>query len=526
MNLFPNLKHYSTYSWLVLVGTGVFGAFSWNLHFIIEFSTLINSNASSFIFIIFHLFFISLGSISYIFLFRNLDSFVLYLISSTTLCFSMVTMLFVNKIWLISLLLGIAGYSIGIGLVVAHYNLIYFFENPQMGARMYSLALMSIAPFMIIEAFIDRFARDKKWINLSFLVLILILIFSSILVGKRKFSLFSQEEEKVELVNRIGKYGWSSLFALFWGFFFTNTYYSTILLFQIYELTDYLYHFVIEVAFIFFLFSYPVGLLADIIGRRITVTIGFIIQALAFLLLPFISDINSYLLIFFPLTIGLGFTFSIISGIVLMFETTPKKKFKLDFSIHIIFVGLGMSSGVLLGEIIKSTIQNEPMYLSLILLFIIIMAVVVLSQINETLPSKKELSWRQTLRYILVFSHNGTLLYNYEFSANKLKFSRTNSLVLAGALKAMTTLIQEMADNEEQLKIIKQEEFSILIESSTKILTAVIATEELSETRERMKLFNQEFEFVFEDVLSKKIEEQTFYQSANLIIQKVFGERT
>ncbi|MHA1868387.1 MAG: hypothetical protein ACTSXD_10125, partial [Candidatus Heimdallarchaeaceae archaeon] len=225
-------------------------------------------------------------------------------------------------------------------------------------------------------------------------------------------------------------------------------------------------------------------------------------------------------------TIGLGFTFSIISGIVLMFETTPKKKFKLDFSIHIIFVGLGMSSGVLLGEAIKSTIQNEPMYLSLILLFIIIMAVVVLLQINETLPSKKELSWRQTLRYILVFSHNGTLLYNYKFSANKLKFSRRNSLVLAGALKAMTTLIQEMADNEEQLKIIKQEEFSILVESSTKILIAVIATEELSETRERMKLFNQEFEFVFEDVLSKKIEEQTFYQSANLIIQKVFGERT
>jgi len=41
-----------------------------------------------------------------------------------------------------------------------------------------------------------------------------------------------------------------------------------------------------------------------------------------------------------------------------------------------------------------------------------------------------------------------------------------------------------------------------------------------------MKLFNQEFEFVFEDVLSKNIEEQTFYLSADQIIKKIFGERT
>ncbi|MHA1303321.1 MAG: MFS transporter, partial [Candidatus Heimdallarchaeaceae archaeon] len=421
MGLFPSFKEYTLSNWLVLIGSGLLGAYAWNLHFIIEFSALINAKSSSFIYIIFHLFFITFGCLFYIKIAERLNTYWTYLVSVSFLGLSLIALLLVENIWLISLFLAVAGFNIGIGLGVAHYQLTFFFDKPQFGGRFYSLALMSIAPFMIIETLIDRRGIELKWLNVVFLSLILVLIFSSVLLGKKGHMLYIQEKEKDPILKRIRTKKWSLGFALLWGFFFTNTYYSTILVFNIYGLIGKLHIFVIEVATIFLLFSYPVGFLADIIGRRMTTVIGFFIQALAFLILPFLNGDSSALLLIFPLTIGLGFTFSIIAGLVLMFELSPKNQVRYNISTHLAFVGLGMSCGVLLGEGVKSLIKDEPIFLSLILLFIILVAIIVVFQVEETLPPASELKWRKAIRYILVLSKDGVPIYKQELDSSNRK---------------------------------------------------------------------------------------------------------
>ncbi len=522
MGLFPNFKDYTKDNWLVLVGSGLFGAYTWNLHFIIEFSVLINAKATTFIYIIFHLLFISLGAILYSSSLKRLNNYWLYISVSFLLGSALILMLFTTNLVIISALLAVAGFNIGIGLGAAHYHLTYFFNDQKFGGRMYSLALLSIAPFMIIESVIDKAGSKKVWLNVVFLVIIFLLIITSIVLGMKNHTLFVQEEEKYPFISGWNKHKWSLLFAIFWGFFFTNTYYSVVNLLEIYDNISYLNTFVIEVAALFLIFSYPAGTLSDLIGRRATVLTGFFIQALGFLGLPFFKDYPNVVIVFFPLTIGLGFTFSIISGLVLMFEQTTKNKVREYFTVHIIFIGIGMASGALIGWIMKSTIRNDPVYFSLILLFIFFLALIFTAQVEETLPSANELEWRKTLLFLMVMSKSGTTLYKHRFDTEHFSLTESESFLITGAIKAMTEILQDVARNKEPLKLIKQQNFSILIEDSDNLLVAVLATADLKEIRKKMREFITEFNNEFSDNIKNKVENEVAFITGDKLIAKVF----
>lgn len=54
------------------------------------------------------------------------------------------------------------------------------------------------------------------------------------------------------------------------------------------------------------------------------------------------------------------------------------------------FVGLGSAVGVLLGEVLSKLIETKTAYLTIVLLFVFICAIIVVFQVYETLPSSSE----------------------------------------------------------------------------------------------------------------------------------------
>lgn len=163
--------------------------------------------------------------------------------------------------------------------------------------------------------------------------------------------------------------------------------------------------------------------------------------------------------------------------------------------------GIGLIAGVILEQSFVLFVQRENYeHISLILLFIIVSATLIIFQLKETKPSKEEIEWKNAAQYLLVLSKSGVPLYSYNLSSDG-KGPKHDELLLGGALVAVSTLIKEIAQNREKLKVVKQEGFSILFEEGEEVLTALLALKELKILRRKMEDFTAKFESFFGEVL-------------------------
>lgn len=341
-------------------------------------------------FVIFHLIALPIGSIFSIkVIYKKGNHFFKYFLLDSFMVFFFISMIIINQPWYIPIGLFGAGFSIGGIVGLTYVQLLPMFKKPEFAGRYFSTAFIFIFLFVLFEAVIMKI--NNSMIIIIYIFVLYVLVVLTAFIGRDAINEgIIQEPLKIRSYikkkNNLPKLGIAFLFGYYW----VNTYYIAFLFLELYELQGNLYDFVIFLSITIVTTSFFAGFLADIIGRRIVILIGLMIQALAFSVLSFFSPNATLLLFIFPIVLGIGLSFTISIGLV-VFGDLPEYKYMRDTtSIFFLFMGIGMVAGMLLGEVLRPLFR-EPADLTVILLFIFVCATIVILQFKETLPSKSEI---------------------------------------------------------------------------------------------------------------------------------------
>ncbi len=149
------------------------------------------------------------------------------------------------------------------------------------------------------------------------------------------------------------------------------------------------------------------------------------------------------------------------------------------------------------------------------------------AEMTEIKPPKREPDWRSTVQYLYVIDQSGLLLYEQDMhqTDNDIGKSR-DSAILGGALIAISSLLKEIALNTNPLKVISQEGFCILIEEGQHVLVALVTTEELQTSRQKLQEFLAEFERKFEGKIQNNINKgdiRQAFKTAGTLAKRFFN---
>jgi len=492
----------------------------WSLHFNLEFSVVLRANLPGF-FILLHLIGVIFGSLLGLKFINKWDHYKAFLFINITMVLSFIGMVLITQPWFGALGLFIAGICIGGGCGLTSEQATRVKDFPKFGGRLTSLTFIMVSIFIIIEALLIFYSIILLQVIIFVIILVLFFVFQSkgkdySIIPEQKLLSFKKYVQKKENIPNLA-------LGFFYGFFMTSNYYAAFLIFNNLGLTDKFPLFVIVFWATFGILAFPVGLMMDKFGRKIITLIGFGFQAFGFLILWFIgiNDIN--LIVIFPIFLGIGVSMSLMGEIILFGEIPRKNQVRDTFYIFFIFIGIGCSLGVLLCELLKSVFIIEPEYLAIVLLFIFLIASVILSQLKETLPSKEELEWKNSLLHIYVISKTGLPIYDQDLSELRLNQQKPDETLLSGALVAISALLKEISSKKSPLKVVRQEGFSILIEEGEKVLVAFISTQELKIIRKKIQDFLEDFEILFEDLLNLEIANINAFLPAKTIVRKYFA---
>ncbi|MBN1803354.1 MAG: hypothetical protein JW891_17720 [Candidatus Lokiarchaeota archaeon] len=141
-----------------------------------------------------------------------------------------------------------------------------------------------------------------------------------------------------------------------------------------------------------------------------------------------------------------------------------------------------------------------------------------LSKVEFDLVDKYD--WRQSLLHINVVQKSGMTLYSQELRP---KTPIIDDYLLGGILTAVSYLLKELSSQKKPLKLIEQEQFSILIEEGENIFVVVIALQEHPIIRQKMKAFLSDFQKAFKDILNDKVPKPKLFLSTHALVSKHFN---
>ncbi len=468
-------------------------------------------------YVVFHYIGLFLGSVFALKLaYRKVGHMVLYFLFVVFLTFFFSCMLIFTESWSVPITITGAGFCIGVLFGLLNTNFYPVYTTRQYGGRYFSFAFILMIFFIVVEAII---INDYTLMCVMILCMFCALAIIAGVLGKDVVNTYPVQNsikirDYLRKKNNLPKIA----FGLIWGFFWSNTYYAAVLVFQREAVAQYLNQFVVVIGIAIVVFLMPSGLIADTFGRRITILLGFMTQALAFLSLVFFAENSFFLIYIFPVILGIGFALSLTTGMLVFGETPEGSHIRDETNLFFVCGAVGMFCGVFIDEVMKPFFFEQPAYLAVVLLFIFVCATIVIYQMKETLPPKEELAWKDSVQFIyILLKASGLPIYsqvlkNVADTNVKVNVGEvTDDTLLGGALVAISSILKELAKNENPLKVIKKEGFTILVEEGEKVLVALVAMEELKIIRKKMREFLEEFQDFYRDLLVSKMDGQGRY---------------
>lgn len=526
MKILPPAIKFSRTEWMAFLSGVIGSAFIFIAHFSLEYLIVIKSSLPL-VYLILPYFTIPFGVILSMTIFKKVNHYLRLVVwfSCYVGTFICILLLIENQIESNSIII-ILGYFL-IGIFVGGYigdvfwQIIFALGNdPEFNGRSNSLGYIVIS-ILVIFITILYSNNDNVLTSFGLLILIFTLIISTyfgmdkeILPTQKLFKFKSFFTEKKNISNLT--------VSFLVGLFTTIPFYSAALLMDHYGFLERYSEFVLVFWIIVALTAFFNGLLLDIIGRRLGIILGFCLQSLAFVLFSF-DQSEFMILIILPIIFAIGFI-STIGFYLFLFENTPAEHIRDAIFVNYLSLDFGMLVAIIFAELIKDAITRDPILLSVILMFFFIIAIMIIFQLEEKKPSKDELEWRKSVRYLTVLFKSGLPVYNQNLSELQSAKSSPNEL-LGGALVAISALLQEIAQDKEPLKIVKKEGFSIMIEEGEKVIVAVITTKELKTIRKKMKNFLDEFQIFFSDFIQDEIANTQLFTPSKALVSKYFGER-
>ncbi len=511
-----------------LVASVINGAIIWLLHFVTEF-TAIRNNTLGYSDLIYHYIGVFIGALFFLIKISKYNKNKILMIAVSSLTLSQIILINTSNPAIARFTLFIAGFSVGNSVVLAYPYIYDIMNKIELNGKINYLSYMIIAVCVITATIFDMMHSNYL---LSILMIILLLIFL-ICVLKNK----NNEYERLNrhplkfYFNHIShnsiNYSYF-LLSFFIGFFFINTYYSIILLLDIkgYLINDFTtFNKFIMILFITcFLFSFPIGVLYDHLGRKWMILLGFYINAIAFLVISISNTFNSLMLyVILPFLIGLGFTLSIFGGFLMVnLELAPKEFIIEHNSMSWIFFAMGLIIAHITDQFLYKYLQEQIIIMPLIIIFTYFTATIIVFQIKESLPSRKEMEWKKKIDLLLILTKYGIPIYSYEFEKyNNNNQHNTDTILTGGALVGISTMIKELT-SKSNLKVIRQENYCIMLEETEHVILAIMASEELKIIRDHMIEFIMEFESFFSDVFDSWNSNTVVFLPTKKLVEKYF----
>ncbi|HUY01586.1 MAG TPA: MFS transporter [Candidatus Deferrimicrobium sp.] len=257
-----------------------------------------------------------------------------------------------------------------------------------------------------------------------------------------------------------------------------------------------------------------IGFLGDFYGRKRMWYLGLIFGAGGAFLFGFFQTELSVMLTLMMF----GIVFACISNFVIItYSDLLFSEKKMGRYLGLI-VGIGVAGGLLFGAGIGLALIGIPVAnFALTLMVLVLFGFGTLGQAQETLPPRKELEWYRTIKHLYVIHENGVCMHDYAF-----RKSETDSQLVSGGISGIMAIIQELTESKTRLKIIKQEDMNILLQYGTNITVCLLATEDLSILRKKMKIFTQEFEEFFRTVIPNWNGNIDYFSPADILIERIF----
>ncbi|MFW9995099.1 MAG: MFS transporter [Candidatus Odinarchaeota archaeon] len=312
------------------------------------------------------------------------------------------------------------------------------------------------------------------------------------------------------------------LVSLFLGFFFTSIYYSILdFLVKQTAIPDLRFIQVITFFLVIFIVASPLGKIADKIGRKVVILAGIYLQGIALVLTAVIPDLNllTILVIITPL-LAIGVEAGIFLGFLIISELTPETGRRTYSGITSIFFGCGMTLGLILSEAVQTGASQSPLTLNFVLLLMYFTYTLVVVLVKEPLPSRAEREWHSKIRELLVISKSGLPLFHHSFSVGG---EEIDSALTSGALTGINQLIPEITRQDTRLKVVKQENFCVLFEHSSRITLALLAVEDLAILRKKMRSFLAEFELFFGKLIDQWMGDTIVFSPAERLVKTNFS---
>jgi len=142
-----------------------------------------------------------------------------------------------------------------------------------------------------------------------------------------------------------------------------------------------------------------------------------------------------------------------------------------------------------------------------------------MGEMQETdLKTESELNWRKRIHHILIFLPNGVCLFDHSFKEDK----EIEPQFVSGGITGISGLIQELTHSKTKIKIVEQEEMTILLEHGKYISVALITEENLVTLRQKLTELIENIEDFFQEELENFQGDLKIFSKIGKFVQKIF----
>ncbi len=138
---------------------------------------------------------------------------------------------------------------------------------------------------------------------------------------------------------------------------------------------------------------------------------------------------------------------------------------------------------------------------------------------RHDLRVESETNWFKRLHHLYLFLSNGICIYDEPFKSE----TDVDSQLVSTGLTGISSLVKELTKSETKIKIVEQEEITIILEHGQYLSGALIAEENLITLRNKLVKLIQEVEAFFQEELENFTGEIDTFSKVRKFIPKIFS---
>ncbi len=142
-----------------------------------------------------------------------------------------------------------------------------------------------------------------------------------------------------------------------------------------------------------------------------------------------------------------------------------------------------------------------------------------IEEMQETdMKTESELNWAKRIHHIYFLLPNGVCIYDQSFKKEK----EIEPHLVTGSLAGISSLIQELTQNKTKIKIVEQEEMTILLEHGENLSVALITEENLITLQNKLTQLINDVEDFYQEELVAFSGDISVFSKIGKFIQKIF----